>query len=297
MFIGYGFISMFDFPLERISHLIVFFVFASIIISQREKNIEIIYLKRSFLIYLLFIPFCIVSIYIGYNRYNGDIYTSKAISYKQKNNWNQVVKNIDKGYNKYLYSIDGTSTPLLWYRGIANFYQNKLDLAVIDFQDAYYENSNHIHVLNNLATLYERIGKYDLAKQYYKKSLDVNPTFKEARVNLSAILYNEGNYLEALNTILGSKVDLYWKRQKNNDNYDFFLKTIFNSWINSIIQQLEEDEIKSLKDFSIYFDNHPVSASKKLKAVYIKKNELSIDFLEAINIINNEIKLHVNFIY
>ncbi len=297
MFVGYGFISMFDFPLERISHLIVFYVFASIIISQREKNIEIIYLKRSFLIYLLFIPFCIVSIYIGYNRYNGDIYTSKAISYKQKNNWNQVVKNIDKGYNKYLYSIDGTSTPLLWYRGIANFYQNKLDLAVVDFQDAYSENSNHIHVLNNLATIYERVGKYDLAKQYYKKSLDVNPTFKEARVNLSAILYNEGNYLEALNTILGSKVEPYWKRQQNNDNYDLFLKTIFNSWINSIIQQLEEDEIKSLKDFSIYFDNHPASASKKLQAVYIKKNELSIDFLEATNIINNEIKMHVNFIY
>ncbi|MAD13125.1 MAG: hypothetical protein CMC04_10490 [Flavobacteriaceae bacterium] len=297
MFIGYGFISMFDFPFERISHLIIFFVLVSMIISQREKNKEIIYLKRSFLIYFLFIPFCIASIYIGYNRYKGDIYTSKAIAYKQKNNWNQVVKNIDKAYNKYLYSIDGTSTPLLWYRGIANFYKNKLDLAVVDFQNAYSENSNHIHVLNNLATLYEKEGNYNLAKQFYNKSLNVNPTFKEARVNLSAILYNEGDYLEALNTILGSKVELYWKRQQNNDNYDIFLKTIFKSWFNSIIKDLGANEFKILNELSLYFDDHPASASKKLKAVFDKKNELSIDYLEALKIINSEIKTHKYFIY
>ncbi len=152
-------------------------------------------------------------------------------------------------------------------------------------------------MLNNLATLYERDGKYDLAKQYYKKSLNINPTFKEARVNLSAILYNEGDYLEALNIILASKVELYWKRQQNNDNYDIFLKTIFKSWLNSIIKEFEVNDLKILNKLSLYFDEHPASASKKLKAVFDKKNELKINYLDALNIINSEIKTHKYFIY
>tara|TARA_B100000767_G_scaffold221495_1_gene209993 strand:+ start:626 stop:2209 length:1584 start_codon:yes stop_codon:yes gene_type:complete len=282
MLIGYGLISMFDFPFERISHLIVFFFLASIISSYKLKNKVNSYIRKSFIINCLFIIFSFASIYIGYNRHIGDIYTTKAISYKQKNNWNQVIKNINKGYSKLLYSIDGTSTPILWYRGIANFYQNKLNLATSDFQDAYSENSNHIHVLNNLATSYERAGNYDLAKQYYNKSLIVNPTFKEVRVNLSAILYNEGKYLEALNTILKSKVEVYWKRQKKNDTYDFYLKTIFTSYINSIKNEVSPKDYKSLKDLINLFENHPMTAEKKIRDVYEISNDLEINIILAL---------------
>ena len=284
--IGYALISMFDFPFERISHLIVFFFLCSIISSYKLKNKVNIHIRNSFIINCLFIVFSVTSIYIGYTRHIGDIYTTKAISYKQKNNWNQVVKNIDIGYNKLLYSIDGTSTPLLWYRGIANFYQKKLNLATVDFQDAYLVNSNHIHVLNNLATLYEIAGNYDLAKKYYDKSLSVNPTFKEVRVNLSAILYNEGKYLEALNTILQSKVEVYWKRQKKNDTYDLYLKTIFNSYVNSIKNEVSPKEYKSLNDLLDLFENYPMSAEKKIRKVYKISNDLKINIVSALLKIN-----------
>ena len=54
----------------------------------------------------------------------------------------------------------------------------------------------------------------------------MNPTFKEARVNLAAIIYNDKDYLTALDVILESKVDLHWRRVRDNDNYDLYLKTI-----------------------------------------------------------------------
>ena len=60
-------------------------------------------------------------IYIGYVRYNSEIHSNNAIKLKQKGNWNYVVKAIDKAYSKMFYEIDNTSTPLLWYRGVAYF--------------------------------------------------------------------------------------------------------------------------------------------------------------------------------
>ena len=110
--------------------------------------------------------------------------------------------------------MENTSTPLLWYRGVAYFNQKKYGLALEDFETAYKLNPHHVHVLNNLATLYEIKGDHNRAKEFYTTALKVNPTFKESRINLSAILFNEKKYVEALDVILQSKVDAYWKRKQ-----------------------------------------------------------------------------------
>ena len=94
------------------------------------------------------------------------------------------------------------------------------------------------------------------AKKYYRDVFEVNPTFKESRINLAAILYNEKNYVEALDVILESKVDPYWKRKKQNfsDNYDLYLKTIVNSWIKSVYTDATENERKALDAWKLSFD-------------------------------------------
>lgn len=280
MFIGYAFISMFDFPFERISHLIIFFVFVSIIISSKIKlNHNDTFKIPTSLIFFYSLTTLFI-IYIGYVRYNSEIHSNNAIKLKQKGNWSYVVKAIDKAYSKMFYEIDNTSTPLLWYRGVAYFSTKNYELALRDFKNAYNVNPNHIHVLNNLATTYQLIGNTMSAKLYYDKAIKVNPSFKEARVNLSAILYNEKKYDEALSTILNSKVELYWKRQKNNDNYDLYLKTIFNAYINNIKNDLSNSEYNKLMDISNDFIKQPARAAREIKKAFLESQKLNLDFIK-----------------
>ena len=295
--IGYGFVSMLDFPLERFSHLIIFFLIAAIVISERirNKNLQIFYIPlwiKGFLFAL-----CIFSVYIGLIRYNGEVNVTNALKFKKRNKLVSVVKAIDKGYSSNFYDIEGTSTPLLWYRGLAYFKMGKYDLALNDFKSAYNVNPNHIHVLNNLATSYDMLGDYKKAKEFYNKALKVNPTFKEARVNLAAIIYNDKDYLSALDIILESKVDLFWRRVRDNDNYDLYLKTIFTAWVNDISSTLEISELELLNNLVVYFEKHPASAERKLRAVNKKRDELGLNYIDALVIIEHEIKTHKKFIY
>ena len=283
-FLGYGFISLVDFPLERISHNIIFFVLASFIIASKKQETK--YTTSVFILPLLII-ISIYSVYVAYIRYDAEKHTKTAIYYKNKGNWNRVIKEIDKAYNKDYYEIENTSTPLLWYRGVAYFNQNKYNKALIDFKDAYVANPYHVHVLNNLATSYEINKERIKAKEYYNKALKINPTFKETRINLAAILFNEKDYVNALEVILKSNVAYYKKRVKNNDNYDLYLKTIVKGWVNSI--QTENDKEKKELDKVIKeFDNNPEKAAWKWKKINQKREENKVDYLTALMLFENK---------
>jgi Flp pilus assembly protein TadD len=67
---------------------------------------------------------------------------------------------------------------------------------------AYHIHPNHIHVLNNLATSYAKLGDYESAVEYYKKALDVWPGFTEAQINLGVIYFHMGKFKEAQRCLL-----------------------------------------------------------------------------------------------
>ena len=281
--LGYGFISLVDFPVERISHIVIFLILASIVVSEkiREEKIRFFSFPRwSF--YVLFSLLCFTT-YVAIVRFNGEVHTTNAINYKNKGNWTRVIKEIDKGYNKIFYELDNTSTPLLWYSGVANFNLRKFNVALEDFKSSYLVNPFHVHVLNNLATLYELNNNSTKAKKYYNEVFNVCPTFKETRVNLAAILFNEKKYEEALDIILQSKVDPYWKRKPKNDNYDLYLKSIYNGFVKNIMFPLSIEEKKSLDRIKHHFDEWPHIAEEKIRSAYqIRKNE-GINYVKAID--------------
>ena len=186
--------------------------------------------------------------------------------------------------------MENTSTPLLWYRGVAYFNQQKYDLALKDFKSAYKVNPYHVHVLNNLATSYQMRGDSEKAKKFYRTVFKVNPTFKETRVNLAAILYNEKSYVEALDVILQSNVHPYWKRKKNNfqDNYDLYLKTILKAWIGSVIENSTKQEQKALNKLLLRFDKKPQYAAPKMKTVFEIRQKKDVDYLTALMLFEKE---------
>ena len=286
-FLGFGFISLVDFPMERISHNIIFFTLASFIIAGKIKATKT---KISTGFKFLLIAVSCFCFYVASIRYHGEIHATNAIHYKSKGNWNYVVKAINKAYNLTYYEIENTSTPLLWYRGVAYFNLQKYDLALKDFKDAYKVNPYHLHVLNNLATSYEIKGDSKKAKKFYHDVFKVNPTFKESRINLAAILYNEKKYIEALDVILQSKVDCYSIRKKYNDNYDFYLKIIVNGWVNSVYVNANNEQKKALDVWVLNFEKKPQNAAAKTTEIFKIRKEEDVDYLTALMLRGHDFK-------
>ena len=284
-FLGFGFISFLDFPLERISHNIIFFTLASFIIVGKikaKKNKISTWFKFSLIAVSCF------CFYVASIRYQGEIHAANAIHYKSEGNMNYVIRAINKAYNTTYYEMESTSTPLLWYRGVAYFNQQKYDLAFKDFKDAYKLNPYHVHVLNNLATSYQMRGDSEKANKFYYAVLDVNPTFKETRINLAAILYNEKKYVEALDMILQSKAQTYWHRKHNKfqSNYDLYLKTIVNTWISVVYNNANNEQKKDLDALMLSFEKEPQNAEPRMKTIFEIRKEKGIDYLAALKIVN-----------
>ena len=222
--IGYGFISLVDFPFERISHNILFAIITAFIISKNIMKRQINYSNKSQIISYLFLIIILFTTYVANVRYQGSVHAKKIEHFRATQNWNSIINEYENGYNKYFFTIDQTSTPLDWYTGLAYFNKNNIDEAFVYFNNAYRLNTNHIHVINNLATCYELKNNSTKAIELYESGLTIFPLFKEIRVNLAAIYFNQKEFTKALDAILQSKTDPYSIRRLRNDNYDLYLK-------------------------------------------------------------------------
>ena len=276
----YAIISFFDFPMERVPPNILFLIIAAVVLSKGIKSTK----KKIEIPKYIIVVFFLISTYtitFSYNRYEKEIHVRNAIDLKAEGNNNLLIKAITEAYDPDYYEMDNTATPLLWYRGVGYFNLQRYDLALQDFKQSYIVNPNHVHVLNNLATIYEIKGNHKEAKEYYYKALEVIPTFKESRVNLAAILYNEKEYEQALDVILESKVYPYWRRKKESDNYDKYLKIIVNSWTD-IMTNTSEEETLRIKNILNSFDKNPDFAEKRMREIKLNRDNLNISYLDAL---------------
>jgi tetratricopeptide (TPR) repeat protein len=205
--IGYMIISFFSFPRERIVHSIFLSLIIACIVSTYHSTFP--EQKRSFspnlsVLSILSVLLLAVCVCIGYARLQSEIHTRNAMIAHQNENWPTVVAEIDRA-NKMFYQIDPASTPLLWYRGIANYCMGLFNEALSDFQKAYQAHPYHSHVLNNLGTSYAKLGDYQRAGEYYQKALNAFPGFQDALVNLGLVSFHMGNIAEAKRFFLLSR--------------------------------------------------------------------------------------------
>jgi tetratricopeptide (TPR) repeat protein len=97
--------------------------------------------------------------------------------------------------------LDPTSVPIAWYKGVAFFSLEDFTRAKQQFELANTIHPYNIHVMNNLASCYEKLNRHDQAIRYYRKALHYSSGFEEARLNLSAVYYNTKAYEKAFQTI------------------------------------------------------------------------------------------------
>lgn len=197
-FVGYLSISFFDFPKERIEHIIYSHLVLVLLMLKLNQNNPWIIPKYE-IKHLKFIitGLLIVNIVVGYYRIKGENHMRYAYVARGYSDWYRLIEECDKAKSIF-YTVDPTSIPIDWYRGVANFTLENNSAALTDFLNAEKLNPNNANIQNNLGSAYEVNNNHEKAEQYYLQAIKLNPTFDEARLNLFVIYYNEKKYTEGL---------------------------------------------------------------------------------------------------
>jgi O-antigen ligase len=225
---GYAFISFFDYPLERIEHQILFYLILSVVVAKYYCSLQkgkksTNSINFGLLTLMIFVP-VLFSFVVSINRFSGEFHTRKIYECQSKGDWNQLISEADNSVNPF-YVTDPTSIPINWYKGVALYSSGNLKEAESCFEKAKSIHPYNIHVLNNLASCYETEGKHKEAEEMYAYALLISPRFDEARLNLSAVYFNEKEYEKAFYTI--DRVGVTTKDEK----YKIYLPVILNSWL------------------------------------------------------------------
>lgn len=196
-YIGFLLISFLDFPKERIEHLVLNALILAnihfIVLDKARFDYNYVYQPIKIILFGLIL----LSVYVGYKRFEGEkclvgIYRDRA-----NNNWNGLIEKAEAIKSPF-YTLDPTSMPIDWYVGVAYFSKNENEKAFQSFSRANEISPYNFHVLNNLASTYENLGNSKKAIQYYNEALRINPYFDEAKLNLSAVYFNENHVDKAI---------------------------------------------------------------------------------------------------
>ncbi len=214
------------------------------------------------MVILLFIPVCF-SFSVSSKRCSGEFHSQKMYFYKNAGNWNQLINEANKATNS-CYSIDPMSIPIDWYKGVAFFSEGNSIAAQKHFEQAYLIAPFNIHVLNNLASCYESLNEHDKAEKFYLKALFISPKFDEARLNLSAVYYNEGKFDKAFETIDLCNIN------STDEKYKQFLPSILNSWVTQLLNKQKDKSLINHLNYILATKNKVVDLYLASKAKGVK---------------------------
>lgn len=199
--LGYFTISFFDFPKERIEHLIwinVILALAYSLIKQFSiiKSYSKVVLNFNKITTSIFAFLMLFVLYCGILRYKGEYFTLKLYASKAEK-LNHVTLKTCNSIVSFAYSLDPTSLPIYWYRGNAKVELGNYTDALEDFKRAYHLNPYNRNVINDLASSYVFAGDIESAKTYYDEVVRISPRFDEPKLNLTALYIKEENYVKA----------------------------------------------------------------------------------------------------
>ena len=229
--IGYIFIAMTDFPLERMEHQILLGLMLAFITSQYIQTFEVTKNKISVMpMKVVLAMTSLFALLVGINRYEGEMYSYKLIVAHQHGLWNKMIAEGSKASNTF-YNMDPFSIPVKWYIGVAQFSLGDIPSAKISFEEAYQIHPYQVHVLNNYATCFEKEGKHDEAIKLFEEMFRISPKFSAGLVNLSGAYYNSGRFEDAYQTISKFKYD-----ELNPQSQDF-MKAILAKKMELMLQK------------------------------------------------------------
>jgi len=269
---GYIIIALVDFPFERIEHQLLLYVIFSIITAHYYNNFKTDKTSKKTtiklpLLIIMAVP-VLFSFIVSVYRFSGEYHTHKMYDARAKGNWKLMVSEADKALS-YYYLMDPMSMPIVWYKGVALFSSGNIEKALLNFENAYKIHPYNIHVLNNLASCFEKKKDHLKAEAFYLEALSISSAFEEARLNLSAVYFNMKEYEKAFKTID--------KCQVNSDDpkYHSFLPVILSSYIELNVSK--QNNIESIKKWSEIKND-----TNKILNIYFESKKKNINFIQLI---------------
>lgn len=275
-------ISLFSFPIERISHTILLFTswglylcILNTIGGRKAKNVIPL---KGFNYYPIFI--LIFILVIGLFRVNSEIHTKNAILAKKNSMFQKCINEISKA-ESWFYTIDATSAPINWYSGLAYFKLGNYTKSVEEFQKALLINPYHIYTLNDYAGSLTKTNQNEKAIEVYIQAIAIATNFQEPKLNLCALYFNEGKYNEAFEILKTTNISDTSKRYRKT--------------VTLIIRKILDEHLKTGQpetDFMLLF--------QKEHANYVFYKELLIN-AKKLNLQSNELIikstdiLYINF--
>jgi len=187
--LGFYVYSIFDFPLRRVEHTVLFFSIMAFLLRKEEMSFGSIRLKK--IPYGIFsicvILLLIISLAIGWARIKGEYFTLKMFKNERKND-RKVIDYSQKAENIF-YQITPNALPLAWFEGVALFRLGYNSSAMDCFSRALKSTPYEVRVLNDYGTSLFNLNETSKAKGFFVRCYEIDPDFDDAKFNLAAIYF------------------------------------------------------------------------------------------------------------
>lgn len=195
--LGFLCISFFDFPKERIEHIIWLNILLAFLHHDVKSNLPLkIQLKSRAKQFGIFILLSAGLVYIGFLRFRGEYFTREMYNAKNQANAFKIIQH-GLSARSFAYHLDPTSVPIEWYIGNAYSNQKNYFMANNYFKLAYKQNPYQRNVLNDLASSDAMLGNTEAAISMYTEAARISPRFDEPKLNLASIHINQNNIIAA----------------------------------------------------------------------------------------------------
>ncbi len=249
--LAYSVISFFSFPRERIIHQVLLYSSFAIIFSfyfQQKRVGKVKPLRGMKLLMAVMFIFSAFAAYVGYQRSLGEIRTTKMASARVSSQFTTMLAEAEEVGDYHFYNMDPTSLPTTFYSGLALINLKDYERAKTELAKAYTIHPHNIHVVNNLASVYQLSGDLPTAINYYQKALEISPKYVEGALNLAAAYFNNNQVEEAYQT-LKSHHKVFSFEGNGDERYKQYMLVVMATARDNLIDaaQTETDKPQLLK--------------------------------------------------
>ncbi|HHG83829.1 MAG TPA: hypothetical protein ENJ82_03695, partial [Bacteroidetes bacterium] len=267
---AYATIAMFSFPMERMAPqaFLGLYLAALLKCNSLPKRSEQTHKAGTWMIGFLVLGTLLGSSFLAWARIRADLHLNQALIAKAQGKQNQVIALLTDSDLRYA-PLEGSSTPLAWYRGSAQLVRGDLEAALRDLKLAYQQHPYHPHVLNNYATAQVQARHPDSARHFLLQAVQVADSFEEGWLNLAALEFNTGKVNQALDYLN------HIPHTSKNSNYPTYRTAILS---------------EKIKQMTTRHTNHPIATTlyrirqdpKWLQDIYEKGEKTGADFSQQV---------------